>query len=546
MIADLQKKMTSIFKHATPSFLALAFMVLCLIVQCLYCFAKCDSRRVLLAGIVFIAFLVVIYALFLRFRLRSENVVQRLFLVLLCGLGVTYLAVFTPGTIPDESYHYLQAYNLSNSLLFVPSSDEGILMRSCDIAMLNDGAVYGRNLKASTIGSVLSSISGFSEESTLEVYETPFAFDIGSNPFQQRFAPAIAITVARIFNLDPILTYYLGRLFNLGLFVALAFFSAKIIPVGKKSVMVISLLPMTLHLAASYSYDCFIIGMSLLFVSVACRGIFLPELFGRRDIAVASISIFLLAPCKIIYALLVLLVFLIPRSRFESAKDGILAKSIIIASGIASIVLFKIGMVLNLLGVTNGTSSSLGVFAYNPYGDGVDFRGWGAGAETGSFYTISDILRDPFGTVGLFLRSFDQLGDSYIQTTWGGVLGWLQLGSPYFYTLIFLLLVLISCIRSKDDDAIIPGYQRAIFLILFILGVGASMLGMMLGHTFSNESVIMGVQGRYFLPFLLLLCLALRLKHFKCDVDLSFWCPYALCSANMFYMLRVISEIALL
>ena len=52
--------------------------------------------------------------------------------------------------------------------------------------------------------------------------------------------------------------------------------------------------------------------------------------------------------------------------------------------------------------------------------------------------------------------------------------------------------------------------MRAMSVLLSVASGSAIFLSMYLGWTFNTEQIILGVQGRYFIPFLPLLYLALR------------------------------------
>ena len=89
------------------------------------------------------------------------------------------------------------------------------------------------------------------------------SFDWTANPPYIKLPSALGIVLATLLNLGSFPLFYLGRFFNLLMFAALAYFAVRITPVGKNAMMVAGLLPMTLHLASSYSYDAGIMGFGL-------------------------------------------------------------------------------------------------------------------------------------------------------------------------------------------------------------------------------------------------------------------------------------------
>mgnify|MGYP000461866076 CR=1 FL=1 len=60
----------------------------------------------------------------------------------------------------------------------------------------------------------------------------------------------------------------MGRLFNLLFFTAMGYLTIRRMPFGKEVAAGVFLLPMTLHLASSFSYDVMIISLSSYFAAV--------------------------------------------------------------------------------------------------------------------------------------------------------------------------------------------------------------------------------------------------------------------------------------
>lgn len=76
-------------------------------------------------------------------------------------------------------------------------------------------------------------------------------------------ASAAAVFLAYVLHFGFAPALFLGRLANLLLFAALAALAVKTAPFGKRVFTVAALLPMTLHLAASFSRDAPLLGCAL-------------------------------------------------------------------------------------------------------------------------------------------------------------------------------------------------------------------------------------------------------------------------------------------
>ncbi len=90
---------------------------------------------------------------------------------------------------------------------------------------------------------------------------------------------------------------FLGRLANLLLFAALAALAVKVAPFGKRVFTVAALLPMTLHLAASFSRDAPLLGLCFAFTALLLDAAFGPE---SRRLSPARLA--LLLGCGVLLA----------------------------------------------------------------------------------------------------------------------------------------------------------------------------------------------------------------------------------------------------
>ena len=138
----------------------------------------------------------------------------------------------------------------------------------------------------------------------------------------------------------------LGRTANLIVFALLAALAVKAAPFGRRVFAAAALLPMTLHLAASFSRDSLLLGLAFAFTALCMQAI-----FGCKDGTVLPVRLWLplavfgilLAPAKLVYLPLAALFLLIPNSRFgQSAatkKAAYLAGCVLLALSINRAVL---------------------------------------------------------------------------------------------------------------------------------------------------------------------------------------------------------------
>lgn len=495
-----------------------------LLVNLLYWYQFCHSRLFFALFSVLSAAMII---LVVYWRVSSqEKSATWFFTILFLMNAALFLFLFTPGSSPDEPYHYWSSYAVSDLMSGQPVDFDAntISARTVDIDLdLNSTTTMSFESLSSTVEDIVL----FTGESGLEQTGVPSgSLDFGANPIYIKLPSAVGLLIGRVLGLGAYPTFLLGRVFNFALFAVLALCAIRVTPIAKAGFRVISLMPMTLHVAASYSYDAGIIGLSLLLTAFLLRLFVSDETCGYRDVAAIAVCSALLAPCKVIYVLISFCILFVPKERFATNRMSLVTKCVVVASGLVMIVLMRIPALVSISGVSE-TGSAL------------DYRG----TESGQFYTLGDALSHPFSSALMFLRTMVNLGDFYLSTLIGGSLGWFQenIQAPYYIVFAYLLLVLLSFVRSDGDDAQLGGVVRAAFFAVSLIGWLAIMLSMYLGWTFNTESMVMGVQGRYLIPFLPLLLLSLRSGKLRYAGDLSTSLPLGMTLINVVYLMRIIA-----
>lgn len=413
--------------------------------------------------------------------LKSPSV-ERIAAVSVLVLGLFYMVAITPLSPPDEGYHYQSSYKLSNYLIFRWDRPEMGNSAHFDYSELapheNASSAY---LRIMTEG--LSS-GDQGEETLIPKPRSGLSYSIEYLP------QAIGLALGRILNLNFLGIFYLGRLTNLAFFAVCAYFAVKRIPRFKVLMALAALLPMTLQQAASYSYDAFINGMAFLFIASLIREYTAEGKMTGKDFLWLLIPGALLTPAKVVYSTMLFLTFLIPARRFGSGKRkwGMIA--------------FAAAICLGALVAFNFTSLYNRVMSAFP---GHEIQS----AITGeAYYSVNDILRDPLEILRIFWRT---LRNDLLLWMWciiGYALSGLSLPIPMLYVYGFAgLLVLSVALRGQEEVKILPG-QRAAFVGCFAAVVLLTMFAMLIGWTTAGDSVVQGVQGRYFLPVLPLLGMA--------------------------------------
>ncbi len=463
--------------------------------------------------IVFIVMLAFLAGLLVYFKRHSQWNLSKLYLPCVLFWGLVYMAVFVPFSAPDEYAHYASAYRLSNQIML-----QGIFGETYD----EEGRVLMREQDTTELGTELT------EDTYEAVYGRLWATDnserkIGYGHHYMEVAfhaytpQAIGITLGRILGLGQVLTIFLGRLCNLLFFAFCGWMAVRLAPFGKMAFFGTSLLPMTLELVSSLSYDGFAIGLGMLFTAYVLYLIYEKDKVEAKQWAILGILLALLAPCKMVYIPLAAMCFLIPQSKFGSQKNFITAAIAVAACMLMGVLIVNLDKMTSYLGETEGVIE------------------WAGGVPG---YSFSQLLSAPLTAVKIIVYTLATRMPGYVYGMIGGNLGWLEYEVDAVLVLFLLAWTMLTGLAVQSENVgrafvangltetaqmgvrnekdrttfVMPIFHRAVSFVLCFATVVATLLIMLLSWTPLGSPVVEGVQGRYFLPVLPLLLVAFRNK----------------------------------
>lgn len=527
----------NIQRNIRPIDVLAALSALSCLFMAAFFFSESHSKLALAMPLCGVA-LVIIAWIWYRFQSSTKDfVARRLFPAALIVLSLLFTVCFPPGTVPDEHYHFKASYYYSNML---SHPDDPYAVRTEDAETLAHGWEDNYDGNADHEG-VLVKYFNHSSYSRLEQYASPLATNSGdttcerfttfvdtfnkeASPIQIKLPSALGMLLAKACGLNCLWLYYLGMLFNMAFGIALIIVAVRLTPIGKNVFMTLALMPMTLHLLGSYSYDVGIIGLSFLLTALILRAIKRESPVGKGEVAAILITACLLAPCKAVYTLIVFLVILIPRERFKSKTHSIVLKAILIAIPFICVLLFRISTLLTMAMQDVNTD----VPQNKPSAD-VDAR----------THTAKDLLLHPLYTIKiLFGTTPIAKGDFYLHSLVGGSLGWFQqnIVAPLYFSGALWLLLILSALSTADDNDTLSRKSRLMCLLIFLVAALGVIASLLLSFTTLSDTVIEGVQGRYFIPVLPLLLLAIRGKAITCNRTVAPSIILALIAMNTTYL----------
>ena len=240
----------------------------------------------------------------------------------------------------------------------------------------------------------------------------------------------------------------------------------------------IALLPITLQEATSLAPDALAIGLGLFLTSfVMYLSYGRKTTLGKKELVLLYVLAVLIGLCKIVYFPLVLLFVTIPAERFGSKKKKWVHLTMIAV----------ITLAVNLSWLL--VSSSL-LIEFNP---GVDSKA-----------QVATILSNPIKYLMVMFRTISESSMSWMQNMLGTALGSFSFNMPLVMFLVafgFWLILLVQ----RDETLKLKKWDRWVYLLVFCVIVLLIMTSLYVQWTAVGAEKIDGVQGRYFLPIMILL-----------------------------------------
>lgn len=295
------------------------------------------------------------------------------------------------------------------------------------------------------------------------------------------------IRVANVFSDQVATLFYGGRWGNVIANFLLCIFALRLAPFGKRILFLIMTFPMTLQEMVSLTPDGFTISICLFFLAYILRLSYGtsgdPENPRIRkvtplDMAALAVSSVVLSQIKIVYVILLLLLFMIPGSRFRTKRTALIFK------GVTAI----FALALNLLWLS--TSSGF-LVEFQP---GVD-------TPAQIDYVLSHIPVFYEVCARTLINSFA----SWTSTMTGSTLGTLNISvTPIVWLTATILFVaeITTCRENRQD---VHRWDMLLLILTFLGGCALIMASLYAQWTPYRSPVIRGIQGRYFTPLLPLL-----------------------------------------
>lgn len=395
-------------------------------------------------------------------------------------VGICYFVLIPVFAVPDENTHYFRSYEISYGSWTSGYGDDGKGISYLPVGVDFDGEISGRE-----------SSGVYSLEKELWNKKIDMQnITIYSNPNQCLYAPlsylpqSIGIFVARHISKNAMLIFYMGRLFNFIAGILCLYFSMKWFKENRSFIFLIAMMPMFLQEMISYAADAIINMLSILFIAYIWKLKHEQNQLQRIQYLAIIILAIMIALCKVVYFPLVLLVFCIPNWKFKDNKHAITYKITVLALAIASFgYWFKISMTYLQTG------------------------GGNAEKNVNTSEQIHFVLNHMFEFIRICVNSTFSNWNSWLCEMIGSQLGWRIIEIDGMIILIFIGLLVFRLTLSSDNSNVIlySRKEKLIILIMFLGIIALTYASLYVQWTPVRNKLIEGIQGRYFIPLLLLI-----------------------------------------
>lgn len=265
-------------------------------------------------------------------------------------------------------------------------------------------------------------------------------------------------------------------------------------PNKKLFLTILCLLPVNIFSAVCISGDTVTNAVCTYFIAFIYRKVYLQEKLTKKEQVIATITACMIALCKIVYLPFVTLVLLLKYDNFENKKDW---KKFVIILIILSVIVGFGWLVIGSMNLASSNEAS---------GDQLKF-----------------ILNHPFEYVLVILNTMTAKGAQFIyQLCTGDELMCHAKTTVYpIISYIYSIILFLSIFMEEKKEKIEINLARKIWIFLIMLGTGILICTAIYIQWTSlwevGKDMILGVQGRYFIPVVALLIFFINKSKFETE-----------------------------
>ena len=417
---------------------------------------------------------------------------EKLFVLIALFFRILFVFILPPFQSVDEGMHFFRTYQISEGK-FISQNIEGAVGDEIPASLSKFYEMYVpfiRNIDKKT------GISDIKRDLLFPLNKEEKVFTRFTNT--SLYSPVCYISqlpgviAGKIAGLSLGGLYYLGRISNLISYCLLVFFALRITPFFKCPMFLLALMPMSLSLAGAYTCDVAVLGLNFLWMAVILKVMTLPQkvTFSNKWVIILAVLGLLISLSKS-YILLLPLIFLLPPKFFNTKKDYFISTLGILAVAIAGLAFWSFCIRGLSLDMNNSFANSA--------------------------MQMEFIKSHPFAYIFVLIKTF------FVKTprlliTMIGVLGWQDTKLDWITYIAYPFLMYFA-VCADNFDFKPEKWQKILIWIVLIAGTIITYTSLYIMWSPVGNSVVLGLNGKYFIPLMLPLCLIFKNSIAKYDYD---------------------------
>lgn len=432
--------------------------------------------------LIFVFCFTVIFVIVFLIVFREENAQMPAVAAFLCILTVSTCLLFLQppyATGFDEKIHFVISYQLGVTDYGEWSTTAIDYIVGNEISFLPDGWQGSIEERIDMIR-VLQEFSN-----TPGIIEDEYRLGMSSVGY---LFQALALKTGNFLHLPFYIAWLMGKFSNVLLYAIVISLAIYIVPIGKRLLAVIAMLPTMIFQSTVYTYDVTVVAFLILGICILLREMIEKErVFSWRWRILFVLCIVLGCLPKAVYAPLILCGVFLGKEKFYSQKDAAIFRSM---TGVIFVLLMSSFVLPTLL---------------NPP-EVADVRG----GDTSTARQLHYVLGKPLAYAAVLLKNFFATAERYVLSP-GTSFAHLSSKEPAtFCTALLIGVAVTDTYGRKEKD--LSAKQKIIAGTAMTLVTALIWTALYLSFTEVGKTTIAGVQPRYYLPFLFLFYLCFQSK----------------------------------
>ena len=426
----------------------------------------------------------------------STNSIAKKFVYLSLIFGILFMVLTPPFQAPDEDSHFKKAYVLAKGNLF-PEVENGKIGYMLPKGMVD--YISRQNNKAGKLDNkftykdmyLTERLPGDYGEQKFYGFSTARVSPVG------HIVPAVGIAfgniIANVLDVEsPSVLYllYFARFFNLLFYVSIIAISISITPILKRTMAMIGVMPMSLFLAATVSYDPLLISLAFL-ASAMIFQLSFDEKHKKltiSQIVILSLIAYVFIVIKIVYIPIFLLLLVLPK--YELTNKKVYLKKLLSIGIIIAVLYIVTKLIMPTINTDEVTEEAKLISQQMQF-----------------------VIHNPIKYLGIFFHTLSKSRMFLISTTIG-TFGLIDTNLYCVFLGTYLLIMpIIGIAEISLNNVKIRKIDRLTTFVSFAATIFGCFLAMYIYWTSVLENYgvaageITGVQGRYFIPIIPLIFL---------------------------------------